>query len=522
MPRIFHLSDLHITSEKRTQKKIFERLVDTLRRERGSDADARAIFITGDIFDSATDAADVLVAAFLQLHERIVDAVGGEAPTIVIPGNHDRRRVGLFGPHREALFRALHGAADPKRIYVGGTRTPFLAQVVPPEMHRLRAHVVAYDSSYLARGFIGAGGTIRLEDLLQAHASLPDDGLPLVLLIHHHLVPTPVTDISTVEYAGMPRVARWLLGTALPTLVANGDREELTMAALGAGTALSTLHSFGRAVLLLHGHKHVPTARLVLGMTEGGGDILLASAGSAGRRQEVPATRDPDAARLWPSFNVVDWSAEDAVRVQSLQFAPKAAGRAPVRRTLASATRAGPKWAPQPVSFRVDDVVSRIALDDARFALVPAGDSWDFICERRVVPKPGASLRRYVDFVHTVPRAGAQRSMTLRRELAIGDVTRYEVPTGLCRTLHEGRRRYGADAAFEWVGLLCRYGARRARLHLSRANAEFLEPFASVTDLTIGRERPVALTRDDDGWNVTCEACQPRSLLRIYWPLSGS
>ena len=62
--------------------------------------------------------------------------------------------------------------------------------------------------------------------------------------------------IYTSPQRSMPRSARWLLGKALPTLVSNADREELTMTALGAGTALSTLHTFGRPVLLLHGHKH--------------------------------------------------------------------------------------------------------------------------------------------------------------------------------------------------------------------------------------------------------------------------
>jgi hypothetical protein len=169
------------------------------------------------------------------------------------------------------------------------------------------------------------------------------------------------------------------------------------------------------------------------------------------------------------------------------------------------------------VSFRVDDVDSRIELDDARFALTPAGDCWDFVCERRVRLKQGKSLRRYVDFVHAAPRRGTRRRM--RMELAIGGVTRYSVPGGLCRTLAEAQRRYGPGSAFEWVGLLCRYGARTASLHLARPNAESLEPFASVTDLTIGRERPIALVADADGWKVTSDACQPRSLIRIYWPL---
>jgi 3',5'-cyclic AMP phosphodiesterase CpdA len=519
MPRIFHLSDLHLATPAGPQAILFDRLVDALRRERAAAPEDRiAIAITGDLFDSASDPIDVLVEAFLRLYDRILDALGGDAPTIVVPGNHDRRRLGLFGPHREGLFRALHSAVDGRPIYVAGTHTPFLAQVVPPEMHGLPAHVVAYDSSYLARGFIGAGGTIRLEDLLQAHARLPDDGLPLVVLIHHHLIPTPVTDVSLVESDRTSRIARWFLGRALPALVANADREELTMTALGAGTALSTLQSFGRAVLLLHGHKHVPTARLVRAMSDGGGDVLLTSAGSAGHRQELPAARDPGAARLWPSFNVIDWTG-DAVRVQSLSFAPKASVRRPVRRTLASARHHGPKWDAAPVSFRVDDVDSRIESDEASFVLTPAGDCWDFVCERRVRLKQGKSLRRYIDFMHVAPRTPGLERTRRRVQLAIGDVTRYDVPGGLVRTLDEARRRYGPGTAFEWVGLLCRYGARHARLHLARANAESLEPFASVTDLTIGRERPVALAADADGWTVTCEACQPRSLLRIYWPL---
>jgi 3',5'-cyclic AMP phosphodiesterase CpdA len=212
------------------------------------------------------------VDAFLRLHGAVVDALGGDAPTVVLPGNHDRRRLGLLGPHSDRLFRALHDAADPGRLFVAGGRTPFLAQIVPDALHGLPAHVIAYDSTYLPGGLVGAGGTIRLEDLLMAHASLPHDGRPILLLTHHHLIPTPLTDVSSIDSARTPRLLRWLVRRVLPALVSYGDREELTMTALGAGTALSTLHAFGRAVLLLHGHKHVPTTRLLAGMTEGCGD----------------------------------------------------------------------------------------------------------------------------------------------------------------------------------------------------------------------------------------------------------
>ncbi len=71
-------------------------------------------------------------------------------------------------------------------------------------------------------------------------------------------------------------------------------------------------------------------------------------------------------------------------------------------------------------------------------------------------------------------------------------------------------------------GLLCRYGAVHARLRLERANAEGVEPFGSVTDLAIGRERPARLQVTPDEWLLAAEGTAPRTLLRIYWPLTRS
>jgi 3',5'-cyclic AMP phosphodiesterase CpdA len=528
MNLLVHLSDLHIARDPARQALLFDKLVETLASERQAAAHERiAVAITGDVFDSATDPAAELIDSFLRLHRRVVHALGGDAPTIVLPGNHDRRRLGLLGPHREGLFRALRDAVDPRRVHIAGCRTPFLAQIVPADLHRLPAHVIAYDSSYLPRGLVGAGGTIRIEDLLQAHAVLPHDGRPVVLLVHHHLIPTPVTDVSHVDQVGTPRLMRWLVGKALPTLVSNADREELTMTALGAGTALSTLHAFGRAVLLLHGHKHVPTARLVCGMTRDCGDVLVASAGSAGRRESLDGLGHPDAARLWPSFNRVELS-EGYVRIDSVSFSPKRSMRPAVRRPLAQAQRLGPKWNLEPGTFAAVDPAPRIEVDEATFTLSPAThpERWDFTCERRVELREGSRLRQYIDFVHALPLLPRIRRRRMRRragrrvELTIGGVTRTRIEQALCRTVSEGARCYGVDVAFEWVGLLCRYGAARATLRLARTGAANLEPFGSVTDLTTGRERPVAIRIEDDHWTIASDACPPRALLRIYWPLA--
>jgi len=436
--------------------------------------------------------------------------------------------MGLVGPHREALFQSLARAARPRRIFVAGTRTPFLAQIVPPELHGLPAHVVAYDSSYLPHGLLGAGGTVRLEDLLHVHAQLPDDDRPLLLLVHHHLIPTPITDVSAVDHTGAPRAARWLLRVAVPALVSNADREELTMTALGAGTALSTLHTFGRPVILLHGHKHVPTARVLRGMTSACGDLLLASAGTAGRRERVHATRDPDAARLWPSFNVMALDGED-VRIDSVSFFPKGTSPRPsIRRALARARRAGRKWEVEPLTFRVSDPSPRVKRDEARFTLSATPERperWDVACERTIELVPGARLRRYVDFVHSLPPATARthagRRTNRRVDLTPDGTTHYAIPQALCRTLAEGSRSYGVGTAFEWVGLLCRYGAARAALRLDRANVEGIQPFASLTDLATGREHPIQVTTTADEWTASAGGCAPRSLLRLYWPLEG-
>lgn len=525
MSLVVHLSDLHMVPEAPWQASIFEALVRTLRLEyEAARPDRVAVVITGDVFDSATDPSAQAVDAFLRLHRGVVAALGGDAPTLVVPGNHDRRRHGLLGPNRGELFRSLHGAADPRQLFVAGAVPPFLAQIVPDELHRLPAHVIAYDSTYLPGGLVGAGGTVRVEDLLMAHARLPEDGRPIVILTHHHLIPTPLTDVNSIDSSGTPRMVRWLVGTALPALVSYGDREELTMTALGAGTALSALHTFGRAVLLLHGHKHVPTARLVAGMSDGSGDVLIASAGSAGTRERVHAARHPDAVRLWPSFNLVSLT-ERHVRVESVSFSSKRTAPPPVRSPLAQANIEGPKWKPELVIPGVRDAESRVELDAAHYVLSPSpssADLWDLSFERRVELREGARLRRYIDFVHALPGGvgtGARRRGNHHVELAIGGVTRHFVPEALRRVFGPGARESDATVPFEWVGLLCRYGAAHAILQLDRANTGSLEPFGSVTDLTIGRERPARLEVTPKHWSLAIEGISPRTLLRIYWPL---
>ena len=530
MTFIVHLSDLHMTRSDRAQSRLFDKLLEALKAEHEKARPERTtVFITGDVFDSGTAPPGPLVHEFLTWHSRMLEVLGGNAFTVVLPGNHDRRRFGLLGPNREALFGALHRAADPKRMHVLGQRTPFLAEVVPRALHGLPAHVVAYDSSYLPSGLVGAGGTFRLEDLLQVHAQLPDDGLPLVLLVHHHLIPTPVTDISHIDMVGTPRVVRWLVRSVLPKLFSHADREELTMTALGAGTALSALHSFERAVLLLHGHKHVPTARVLRALDTHSGDLMLVSAGSAGRSEGVYSTQ-PNPARLWPSFNLVELS-EQQLRVEALSFSPKRSGRPPVRRDLVRAKRTGSKWELQPCGLEASDFPARVLTDESTYTLSHSrlsGERWDFVSERRVTLRPGAKLRRYKDFVHALPqflpgtRPRAEGRGYRRADISLEEPSAHHAHEALCRTLAEAARCYGPGTAFEWVGLLCRYGADHATLRLVSRPGDDFQPFASATDLTTGRERPARIELRDGAWTVTLRDCAPRTLLRIYWPLASA
>jgi hypothetical protein len=333
--------------------------------------------------------------------------------------------------------------------------------------------------------------------------------------------------VSFIDSTGsMPRAVRWLLGKVLPTIVSNADREELTMTALGAGTALSTLHTFGRAVLLLHGHKHFPTARLLRGLVEESGDVLVASAGSGGKRERLHGTHDPDAVRLWPSFNVVRIEGE-RVTIESVSFSPKKSTRRAVRRDLAMATRRDHRWEPTSVSARVRDITKRVERDEARFVLSPSrtgsAATWDYVCERTVVLSPGAKLGRYVEFVPVHAERARIRTRASRRriDLRTDGVTRYAVSDGLLRRATLLAKARGASQAFEWVGLLSRYGGATVTLAIARAQAEDLAPFGSVTDLSTGREWPVFVQVTADEWSIRLQGCAPRTLLRIYWPLAG-
>ncbi|HKY36361.1 MAG TPA: metallophosphoesterase [Polyangiaceae bacterium] len=534
MALVFQLSDLHLLASPVEQEAIFDELVATMRElAAGASEPVGLLAITGDVFDSSTVDATMAAHRFKMLHKEMCRSLGGDVPTVIIPGNHDRRRNGLFGPHREELFQTLRVVLG-DRAWVHGCSTPFLCELIPSDYHKLPFFVLAYDSTYLPSGMLSAGGALRQEDLLEAAAQMGEENpdRPVMVLIHHHLVPTPITDLGPVpldEKSG--RLLRWGVQKALPALVSNADREELTMTAMGAGTALSTLHTLGRAVLVLHGHKHYATARLLEGITVGQGDVLIASAGSAGLAQLSAHDSRQDTARLWPSFNVINWQ-DEQISVDMISFAWKEHQSSRyARRPLVRATRAGSQWRIQPVDGMEVDRGPRLLDNRASYTLQASRSSeqrWDLKCERRVIPGADSPVTRYVETVEALDGArcvldGQPTALELPAQvhLELDAITRYRVEGAVPRTFAVAQRHANEPSPFASVSFMNRYSADVARLELHGLPDAGRKAFASATDLGTGLERPLPLTRLDGDQAAVVEVrdCPARTLLRIYWRL---
>lgn len=540
--RILQLSDLHLGRSEfpDEQEEILSALVVALQRDCQQEGRPHLLTFTGDLFDSADQDPERTVDKFEAFLAGIFEALGGEIPTVLVPGNHDRRRWGLVAPFSTDLFDAL-AARMKGKVLVHGTTTPFLSQVVSPQFHGLPIWVVAYDSTFLPKGLISAGGVLRREDLLRAASVIgkQNEDWPVLFLLHHHLVPTPLTDVGAVEVDHVMPLLRWGVQRVLPALVANADREEMTMTALGSGTALSTLHSMGRAVIVLHGHKHYATARLLQGVDEDQGDVLLVSSGSTGVAQSWFPTTARDAARLWPSFNslTLDGSHLQA-DVVSFGYRGEACGEI-VRRPLAAADRKANRLIVRPVERQREVGGAReLELNELSCHLSAnlRHERWDCFCKRMYSGKAGIAPDSYGDTIDAIedsslwvlddqgrktgPALTPPTQVTLRRDR----VLRYSIDRAYCRTVTEAHRMFGPRwAPYAWQGIMNRYPSKLVRLEVTVEEGAFLEgAFASETDLGNGQERPLSLSLEssDKCAVLSYENCPPRTLLRIYLPLT--
>ena len=521
--------------------------------------DPAVVLITGDLFDSSTTDHRDARAMLRKLVEGVRGALatpGEVTPIIVLPGNHDRRNMGVVGKNDSRLFEALREQLPPGVQVLGVDRNFFASKI---DLSGVPAIVVAYDSTYLPGGLISAGGTIRSEELLQlaAKAERDDADLPLVLLMHHHLVPTPVTDTGPIGAAGKPWYARAILHAA-PWFFPYGSREEPWMTAFGAGTALSTLHALGRAVLVLHGHKHYPTARILKATIQGDGDVLVASAGSAGlsepwmhfekvpgkKRQwpvvqlhgttEVDGEEEeretearPTHPELWPSFNLVNIS-EARIDIETVAFSLKNRLKRIVRRPLVAANRASASWATLLVRAPgITDV--RLVTNVATYRLLQRtdfADEYDLRC-KRVLKFAKSQTKRILEGVQGLDDGALEqgtKAHLLPVTLSLGaGTTKYTIRRAACRTVERAAREstHEAGTAFEWVGLPNRYGAAKAVFHVEGLPDGGAAAFGSVTDMNTGREIPVRLERADGRVTLRVADCPARRLLRVYWPLEA-
>ena len=526
MSRIAHLSDLHFGRDDRLQPVILDGLISAL-----ADQKIDLLVLTGDVFDSSTTDPS-MIERFMAFFERLDRELRG-VRTLILPGNHDRRDQGVFSPWSGELFERLARRLTLFRhVTVLGLDAPFLGKLI--DVPGIAADIACYDSTYLPRGFVTAGGLIRQVDLINLADQLRtrSNDRPVLFLLHHHLIPTPVTDTSLIGLEGRPWWQKYLVGQVLPDLIGNGDREELTMTALGAGTALSTLQQLGRAVIVLHGHKHYPTARLLKGLEADEGDLLIASAGSCGTATVFTDGDFDESPRLWPSLNILDHT-DDGIDVQQLAWSPYEPSRVNPLKPLISAARDALSWSVRRPTVSAQPFDATLALNEARFEVRPSSQFFerqDLVVHRRVKATPSAYMKEYWEVVSGPPGARVAQlrfdglplddaTVPARVRIPLDGVSQWVVQGGAVTSAGEAERRYGPGTAYEFVQLLNRSRCELATLSVDLGPIQAV-PFASATDLTSGKERPISLQRK--GQRVWCvyPQCPARMLLRISWPLT--
>ena len=310
------------------------------------------------------------------------------------------------------------------------------------------------------------------------------------------------------------------------------------MTALGAGTALSTLQAMGRPVIVMHGHKHYPTARLLTGLSSDQGDVMIVSAGSSGLAQTYVPSASRDAARLWPSFNVLELQGKEVqADVVSFGYRPETRGEVVVR-PLLRARRSGQSWQASPVeSSGRHGAGPQLERNELRCRLAQSVTSsrWDLVCERFYTGTARASPVTFLDTVDALEdgelvaldargRPTGQRCNTPTDIRLVRDrVQHFRIEAGVCRTISESTRVFGSRwSPYSWMGLMNRYGSDHVRIELvNEVSGGLARAFASETDLGNGMARLMPLHPSSNAHRAIAEYrnCPPRTLLRIHWPL---
>lgn len=555
MMHILHFSDLHLAGvgDREGQFSSMKRAL----AEEAARGGELLLMITGDLFTTSKLDPKAAITAFQRWHAWVKESLGRTSVhTVIVPGNHDVRGQGVFGPSSARLLAELRDATVAQReIYIHFTdeRHPAQTVLLRRGEYGLPADTLFVDSTYLAQGYLSAGGVIRPGDLLKAIAALlpqepPSSGAraegsvvmeqpsPLFVVLHHHLIPNQVTDESLVtmpDSRPKTRFWRWVLRN----LVANADHEEMTMTVTGAGTVLSMLHALHRPILVLHGHKHYPVSRLLRGVHEGDGDILLASAGSAGvaepwRMSKIPGDDPWDP--IWPSFNVVDIEGANLI-IRTIAYDYRSErGSEKVERQLVHATLEPGKctWEIQPVAdealmgpdtFKLESNRAVYELQNAK----RDDGLWTATLERTFhAPHPFDGP--YLEVIDVAAKAVVEQSghheLPIRVALEPDVPNRFNLVNAFCGTHGAAQKAYKdkRTAPFDWVDLFNRFGCEKAELVLRGYPGGTDKLFGSVVDLTTGVERPARLTHVNGEYRLSRTNCPPRTLLKIWWPLVSS
>lgn len=519
---LLHLSDVHLFSKEHAKPPFWARLLDALQKSASSVArgDLAGLVITGDLIDSPDVERNTLIRGVTTALRDLRRAVGDGVPLVVLPGNHDRREGGVLAPWREDAMEAISHVGGDDVIVVAPRKGRAHATKVTRLEETTLCAVAAYDSTHVYRGKMSAGGHLRTDDLLALRGmSNPDH--PTLVLMHHHIIPTPITDLTAIPFHKAGFFKRLAGQEGLRRLVGFGDREEVFMTALGAGSFLSSLHALGSAVLVLHGHKHYPVVRVSSGTHPADGDVILASAGSAGVSEgfeAAGATTD-----LWPSFNIVTLD-RDRVSMDVLSFSAKKDDLRS-RRPILSARREGARWRIQPIE---ESVSPRVAVDrdSAVFNIsATAAERWTFTCER--LASSSAEKRSWREAVF-VPKGAVLSSDDEDTdqagiEIVPNVVTRYSIQRGICATLSSLQDMYGEDESpFEWLGLTVRHATSRAILTVrGLPEPARAQVFGTRTDLRTGERRPVHCTIEGDEISLSIPDCPPLQFLQVLWPVEG-
>jgi len=218
-----HLSDLHFGLGPRTHAASVRLVTELLRRGVGH------VVVTGDITHRGRTAE---YAAFLETFAPLLRS----GQLTVIPGNHDC-------PSDNVAAEIMPGA----RVQVEQRPGIYFVKVNSTGPHN---RVL-----WQGHGLVGQG------DLEQLRAAL-DDAPPralVVVLMHHH--PYPLPEEGTLEllssWAGLPFAAELASGAALLDVIR------------------------GRADLLLHGHRHVPSEHCVAPRNRDERPLWIYNAGSS-------------------------------------------------------------------------------------------------------------------------------------------------------------------------------------------------------------------------------------------------